>query len=143
MKEKFLYPTAIQSITSIRNDLSAFADAGNIPAPELKQITMIVEELFSKIIQFAFEDDGDRLLEISLSKTDTEIMIVLSDDGYPFNPLEYNPLHESDPVSTDEGGMGLSLIKAFSDSILYSREEQRNILHIQKIIRSLPETKKT
>ncbi len=86
MKEKFQYPTVIQSIASIRSDLKAFAETQEVPAPELRQITMIVEELFSKIIRTAFEGRGDHLIEISITKTETEILIKMIDDGYPFNP---------------------------------------------------------
>jgi anti-sigma regulatory factor (Ser/Thr protein kinase) len=139
MKEKFEYPSLVQSISSIRSDLKSLADTWKIPAPELKQITMIVEELFSKIVQVAFEDDGDQLLEISLTKTETDIIIEMIDVGPPYNPLEFNPDQDFDPVLTDEGAMGLSLIKAFSDSLQYTREEGRNILLIQKIIRSQTE----
>ncbi len=138
MKEQFQYRTTIQSIASIRSDLEAFAKIQGIPTPELKQITMIVEELFSKIIRFAFVDD-QHLLDIFISKTDREIKIEMSDNGTPFNPLEYNSGHGTDPVSADDGSMGLSLIRAFSDSVHYIREEHRNTLTIHKIIRSIPE----
>ena len=98
--------------------------------------------LFSKIIRIAFENVDDHYLEITLSKTDREIIIEMRDDGDPFNPLEYDPDKMNDPASTDEGGMGLSLIKAFCDSIHYIREEQKNILQIQKIIHGKSETEK-
>lgn len=139
MKERFQYPTRIQSISTIRSDLKTLADKWRIPGPELKQITMMAEELFSKIVQAAFENDGDMLMEISLTKTETDITIVMIDEGPPFNPLDYNPDSDFDPVLTDEGGMGLSLIHAFSDSLQYTREKDRNILFIQKIIRSQTE----
>jgi anti-sigma regulatory factor (Ser/Thr protein kinase) len=139
MKKKFLYPSLVQSISSIRSDLKNLADTWQIPGPELKQITIIVEELFSKIVQVAFEDNGDQLLEISLTKTETDIIIEMIDEGPPFNPIEYNLDQDFDPVLTDEGAMGLSLIKAFSDSLQYTREKGRNILLIQKIIRSQTE----
>ncbi len=69
----------------------------------------------------------------------TYTIIEIIDEGPPYNPLEYNPDQDFDPVLSDEGGMGLSLIKAFSDSLQYTREEGRNILLIQKIIRSQTE----
>ena len=139
MKEKFQYPSLVQSISSIRSDFKNLAETWRIPGPELKQITMIVEELFSKIAQVKSEGDRNQLLEISLSKTETDIIIEMIDVGPPYNPLESNPDQDFDPVLSDEGGMGLSLIEAFSDSLQYNREEGRNILYIQKIIRSQTE----
>ena len=139
MKEKFEYPSLVQSISSIRSDLKALADTWKIPGPELKQITLIVEELFSKLVQVKSEGDRNQLLQIFLTKTETDIIIEMIDVGPPYNPLELNADQDFDPVLTDEGGMGLSLIKAFSDSLQYTREKGRNILLIQKIIRSQTE----
>ncbi len=142
MKKKYQYPTVIQSITSIRSDLKAFADVCEIPESELRQITLVVEELFSKIVIFAFDGKDPQLLDISLSRADREITLEIIDEGDEFNPLE-TPLEQlMDPALIDEGGMGLSLIKAFCDSINYSRAGQKNILTIRKIIRGLSETEK-
>jgi len=140
MKKKYQYPTVIQSIASIRNDLEAFAETSGIPESELRQITLVVEELFSKIVRFAFTGKDQQLLEITLSKADREITLEMVDKGEEFNPLETNPEQLMDPASIDEGGMGLSLIKAFCDSISYTREEQKNILLIKKMIRGQAET---
>ncbi len=140
MKKKYKYPTVIQSIASIRSDLKTFADACEIPESELRQITLVVEELFSKIVRFAFEGKDQQLLEISLSRADREITLEIIDEGDEFNPLETPPEQLMDPALIDEGGMGLSLIKAFCDSINYSREGQKNILLIKKTIRGQTET---
>ena len=116
------------------------AESWMIPSSETKQITLMVEELFSNIIRFAFGDKGDHQIELQFSKSEGKITLLISDDGIPFNPLEYNPDQLADPASIHDGGMGLSLIKAFADSIEYNREEQKNLLLIQKTIRSRPES---
>jgi anti-sigma regulatory factor (Ser/Thr protein kinase) len=67
---------------------------------------------------------------------DQEISIDITDDGIPFNPMEYIPNLQVDPVSIDEGGMGLALIRAFSDFVEYRRENNKNRLVIKKLIRS-------
>lgn len=141
MKVEFQYPTVIQSIASIRSDLQTFADEAGIPGSELRQITLVVEEMFSKIIKFAFKDEDSHLLQITISKNDGEIGIKMVDDGIAFDPLAYDPELVNDPALIDEGSMGLSLIRAFCDSIRYSREDGKNILLIQKLIRGQSETK--
>lgn len=140
MKVELQYPTVIQSIASIRSDLKTFADEADIPASELRQITLVVEEMYSKIIKFAFQDKGKHLLHISILKTDAEIIIEMKDDGKTFDPLTNDPELGNDPALIDEGSMGLSLIRAFCDSIQYSREDGRNILRIQKLIRGQSDT---
>lgn len=140
MKEIHQYPTVIQSIASIRTDLDSFAELSKLPRTELRQITMIVEELFSKIIRFGFQETKDQLVEITLFRNDKEIIIEMKDQGVPYNPLESSPDEMKDPASIDEGGMGLSLIRAFCDSIHYTRVNDHNILYIQKYFRGQTET---
>ena len=143
MKKKFQYKSEVQSIATIRKDLEDLSVSWGIPKSESRQITLMVEELFSIIIRNAFGDKNNHLMEFTISLNEGIIHLLLSDDGIPFNPLEYNTEQFSDPVSIDDGGMGLSLIRAFADSIEYSREEQKNILLIQKTIRSQPETEQS
>ncbi len=143
MKEIFQYKSIIQSIPSIRTDLETLAQNWSIPSPELRQITLIVEELFSNIIRFAYEDDREHIIEITLSRNGNLITLQIIDDGLAFNPLEYNHARLADPASSDDGGMGLSLIRVFSDSIEYHREEPKNCLVIKKTIRIQPENKET
>lgn len=120
--------------------METLAEKWEIPSSETKQITLMTEELFSNIIRSAFQDKGDYKIELTLSKNEGLITLLISDDGIPFNPLEYNQDQLTDPISMDDGGMGLTLIRAFADSLEYSREEQKNLLLIKKTIRSSPES---
>ena len=90
-------------------------------------------------VRFAFEDEEEHLIRILITLKDHQISIEMVDDGIPFNPMEYNPTYQSDPAAVDDGGMGLTLIKAFADSIEYSRVGQNNRLFIRKFIRSNPD----
>jgi serine/threonine-protein kinase RsbW len=133
------YLSDIQSIPLIRKELKELAISWGLPDAERRQITLIIEELFSHTIRFAFEDENKHEVLVRISKLDRTISIEMSDDGIPFNPLEYNPKPGNDPVGSEDGGMGLLLVKTFTDSIAYSRKENRNHLLIRKIIKSKPE----
>jgi anti-sigma regulatory factor (Ser/Thr protein kinase) len=136
MEKVMQYKSIIQEIPRIRQDLMAISKTWIIPASELNQITVIVEELFSNIVRFAYEDDAEHVIEIRLHKSESEITLEVSDDGIPFDPLEYTPGSTSDPAASETGGMGLTLIKTFSDRISYHRENQRNCLVILKRLKS-------
>lgn len=64
MEKVFQYRSEIQDLPLIRQDLSGLAVVGNIPESELRQIIVIVEELFSNITRFAFEDSREHFIEI-------------------------------------------------------------------------------
>jgi serine/threonine-protein kinase RsbW len=136
MKKKFSYANKIQSIPLIRKDLEEMARQWKWPASELKQIVLIAEDLFSATIRYAFEDEAEHQVHFILSMTDRTVVVEMIDDGIPFNPMEYNPDIQTDPAALDEGGMGLMLMKAFSDASEYHRAENENHLVIRKMIKS-------
>jgi anti-sigma regulatory factor (Ser/Thr protein kinase) len=138
METEFAYTPEIQSIPRIRKDLERLARDWEIPETELKQLTLVIEELFSRIIWHIAEHEHDTPVRILVSRKGRELDIVIIDNGHPVNPLNITNVRPADPVSGDDRGMGLALIKAFSDSIDYRREEDRNRLHIRKTIRSNP-----
>ncbi len=143
MEKLFQYRSDIQEILLIRQDLTGVAKEWEIPESEMRQIKVMIEELFSNIVRFAFNDNQEHLVEILLRKDDRIVTIVVSDDGTPFNPLDYNPVPVSNPAASDAGGMGLTLIRAFSDSIKYRRLLNRNHLEITKSIKSNLNTSKS
>lgn len=138
MERVFHYRSEIQEIPHLRMNLANLAISWALPESEARQIEIIVEELFSNIVRFAFEDQGDHRIEIRMKKSEQLISIVIVDDGIPFNPLEYHPRPIPDPASPSSGGMGLMLVQTFSDSITYQRVHDKNQLEITKKIKSQP-----
>jgi len=134
MEQTFRYPSEIHEIPRIRNDLGRLETEWNISKSKMRQILVIVEEIFSNIVRFAFEDTHEHEIEIILHKNENMIGIEIIDDGIEFNPLEYceDPLR--DPAMVESGGMGLTLVQSFSNRMSYERKANRNHLHIEKKI---------
>lgn len=136
MKQTFTYRSEIQEIPSIREDLLRVQTEWSIPDSEMRQIGVMIEEIFSNIIRFAYKDSLDHQVHISLSKINAEVILQITDDGIPFNPLEHHPGPVSDPAVSVDSGMGLTLIKTFSNSLSYQRVNHHNQLSITKKIKS-------
>ena len=136
MEKIYQYKSEIQEIQLIRENLATLAKLWKIPESELRQIGVILEELFSNIIRFAYDDNLEHQIEIRLLKADGEIRIEIIDDGIPFNPVDHQLGAVSDPAASELEGMGLTLVRTFSDSIVYSRINRRNRLKITKKIKS-------
>ena len=132
MDRTFQYPSHIQEIPHIRKDLEFLEQEWVIPESEIKQILLIIEEIFSNIVRYAFEDKQEHAIDIRLGYTDNQIEIEIIDDGIAFNPLDYHLEPQSDPATSDAGGMGLTLIRAFSSKIFYQRNSGKNHLKITK-----------
>ncbi len=136
MVQAYQYKSIIQEVPRIRQDLHDLSALWAIPVSELNQIRVITEELFSNIVRFAYEDEAEHLIEIQLSKSKDEITLEIIDDGIPFDPETYQAGSVSDPAASDAGGMGLTLVKTFSDGISYSRTAHKNHLVISKRLKS-------
>ena len=136
MEKIYQYKSEIQEIQLIRGNLASLAKLWKIPESELRQIGVIIEELFSNIIRFAYDDNLEHQIDIRLLKADGEIRIEIIDDGIPFNPVDHQLGDVSGPAASEVGGMGLTLVRTFSDSIVYSRINRRNRLKITKKIKS-------
>ena len=136
MHRSFQYPSNIQEIPRIREDLEFLKTEWKIAKTETRQILVIIEELFSNIVRFAFPDKEEHLVDIQLTLNEDFIEIIILDDGIAFNPLEYQTDEDHDPTNSETGGMGLTLIKTFSNSMDYRRISGKNHLKIQKKIKS-------
>lgn len=134
MEYSFQYRSEIHEIPKIRKDMGMLEDAWTIPKSKMRQILVIVEELFSNIVRFAYQDELEHAIEIRMSRIEDIIEIEIIDDGIAFNPLEYcvDPLR--DPARVESGGMGLTLVQTFSNKMSYQRLGAKNQLKIEKKI---------
>lgn len=139
MEVTFTYRSEIQEIPSIRENLGKLQSEWSIPESEMRQIGVMIEEIFSNILRYAYTDSLEHLIQIHLKKDEEEITIQITDDGIPFDPLKHEPGPLSDPAMSVDRGMGLTLIKTFSSSISYQRINQKNQLTITKRIKSINE----
>jgi serine/threonine-protein kinase RsbW len=136
MEQTFQYPSNIQEIPHIRKDLEFLKHEWAVPKSETRQIRVIIEELFSNIIRYAYKDSHEHMIEVRLTNSDSQIEIEILDDGTPFNPLEYQLTPVADPANSDAGGMGLTLIRAFASTISYHRSAQKNHMIITKKVKN-------
>jgi anti-sigma regulatory factor (Ser/Thr protein kinase) len=134
MQQIFQYPSEIHEIPNIRKDLGMLENAWRIPKSKMRQIMVIVEELFSNIVRFGFEDDLEHKIEIRMNRNENFVDIEIIDDGIAFNPLEYCEDPQRDPAQVESGGMGLILVQTFSNKMSYQRKGAKNYLRIEKKI---------
>lgn len=109
-------------------------EMGMGPGP-CASLELAAEEIFVNIVNYAYPDEpGDVTVRCSLAD-DGLFEIVFSDQGAPFNPLAAaDPDISSDLAHRQIGGLGISLVREFSDRVSYARQDNRNHLIIGKRI---------
>ena len=94
------------------------------------RVNLVLDELASNIIAYGREE-GRRSpdIVIEMASREDEVIIEVSDDGRPFNPLSDAPpapaIHEN-LEAAPVGGLGIHLVKNMVDSMSYRHEDGRN-----------------
>jgi anti-sigma regulatory factor (Ser/Thr protein kinase) len=129
----------------LRNDLSELATlcdkmesvgrSLNLSRRCLFEMNLALDELFTNIISYGFQDRSEHLIRVHISADRNVLTVVLEDDGMPFNPVDRIPPEM--PCTLDEckvGGLGIHLVKNLMDEVIYERRAGTNVLTLKKCI---------
>ena len=101
----------------------------------LFEINLGLDELFTNIISYGFDDGIEHQIKFSLAKEKETLVVQVEDDGIPFNPLDAaGPVESQDLDSINIGGLGIHLVKKVMDDIDYQRVEGKNKLILKKCV---------
>lgn len=121
----------ISEIGEVCNKIDQFCTENNIPNKKRQDIDLIVDELASNVIFYAYPDGEQHSFTLSLELNEGVVTIKMVDTGTPFNPL-----NKDDPdieLSAEErqiGGLGIFLVKQLSERVTYQRLNDKNHLTI-------------
>ena len=100
-----------------------------------KEINLILEELFTNVVNYGFNDDKEHDIDLSLSCDEKSLIIRMEDDGKPF---DFTAAAVPDTKCAIEkryvGGLGIHFIKHFIDDCKYYRKKGKNIVVLKKYI---------
>lgn len=132
----------------IRNDLSeigrvfssveAFGGRMGVPAKQLHDLTLALEEVIVNIVHHGYDADDalEHQIRIDIAVLDGELQVSVEDDGHPYNPLK--ALEPDVSKGLDErpvGGLGVFLVRRLTDRLEYCRDGSRNLLTMRKRIK--------
>ena len=104
------------------------------PPDRVAELGIMADEIMTNCISYAFPDIVEPRLDVTLSLCGETVGLTFSDNGIPFDPLHQAPTVdvEDDPFERPEGGMGILMVKQFSDTAAYERKDGRNILRLTR-----------
>jgi anti-sigma regulatory factor (Ser/Thr protein kinase) len=96
---------------------------------------MGLDELFTNIVSYGYEDDQEHQIKFSLFKHNDALVVQVEDDGIPFNPLHVKKREApADLDSINIGGLGIHLIKKMVDDVNYKRSDGKNKVILKKYV---------
>jgi serine/threonine-protein kinase RsbW len=129
----FYIENQIKKLPGLVDQIEELAAKWELNHTVIMNIHLALEEALSNIIYYGFRDEAKHRIEVSLTLSETDITIVITDDGIPFDPTSVQLPDLSDPVEERHiGGLGIFLISQVMDSIHYSRNNNLNTLTLRK-----------
>ena len=124
----YLCPT-YDDITDLTEKVEAYLE--DLDPILVSKIGVIVDEVMNNIISYG-KTKTNKMVTLSIEKTDGGATLIFVDNSHPFNPL----LKEKRTVQENMeegivGGLGISIVKSISKETEYTYSNNKNILIIK------------
>ncbi len=113
--------------------VEAFGDANQLPVPKVFIINLELDELITNTVTHgSFGGTPDPKIEIHLRVDHDVLILTMEDNGNPFDPtIDTEPDTTSPLEAREVGGLGLHLVKSFSDRVSYEFVGGKNRLTLE------------
>lgn len=135
-------PDQLMAIPDLQTAFEQYVAQWTTAKPLIPTLNMALDDLLNNVVQYAFPDDQtEHLIEVEGEVREDYVVLTITDDGIPFNPLTVAPpdlsllLHER-----EIGGLGIHLVRSMFDEVTYHRNVGRNVLTVKKKLASEPPT---
>lgn len=118
--------------------IEAFLIEAGCSAASAMQMTLVAEEILTNIARDAWPASapGVCVVEVEAESVDAAIFVRLrtDDDGVAFDPTQAeNPDIEASLEDRAIGGLGILLVREMTDTQVYERVDEHNILTVSKL----------
>lgn len=119
----------IEHLGNLIEFVASHAEMAGFTVNRINEIELAAEEVLVNIFQYAYPGtDGDVGIECRI-EDDVRLVLVISDNGTPFNILEVpDPDVTADISDREIGGLGVFFVKEMVDEARYRRKGNSNIL---------------
>jgi len=132
---KFELKNYLSELKALHQHLNDWGGDIGLPAVSILRINICLDELFTNIVSYGFDDDLEHIIIFTLSGDNNLVVINIEDNGIPFNPLEkIDPDFPDNVESANIGGLGIHIIRKLMDNVSYERKQGKNKLTMRKNI---------
>ena len=124
----------LAEIPRLGEALEEFGDECGLSVAEVYKINLVLDELLTNLISYAYPDREKHLIRLRVALADGRLTAQLTDDAQPFDPLAEASPAVLDGALEDRpiGGLGLHFVRTLMDEVSYRRVGQFNELTLVK-----------
>ena len=134
-KISFKTENKLSGLRGLHRQVEAFAQSHQLSPKDIFEINLCLEEHFTNIVSHGYTDSKTHWIEITLSIENEKFIVLMEDDGIPFNPTKIPAPDFKCPLEERKvGGLGVYLARHYMDTITYQRCGNKNVLVMTKNI---------
>lgn len=131
--ETLTFPGRYESLADISNFVKKIAKSKGYEGLALYTIETAVDEACSNIIEHAYGEENIGDIKISIDFINNGLIIIIKDNGHPFDPKKIRKPNLSDHLEEREAhGLGLYMMNQWMDEVHFDFTEQENVLTMIK-----------
>jgi anti-sigma regulatory factor (Ser/Thr protein kinase) len=112
--------------------LGRWLGEAGLPAAAVLDWRLVAEEILTNVFRHAGLTAGSAV-ELELELLPDRVRLVVCDEGRPFDPLAAPAPDLERPIPEHgEGGLGLVLLRALADELVYERLGSKNVLRLTR-----------
>jgi anti-sigma regulatory factor (Ser/Thr protein kinase) len=120
-------------LSVLRDTLDRIAAENGISGKSLIELQVVLDEIISNTIKYAWPEGGAHELLVRLTVDGTVVEVEVMDDGKPYDPRNAPPPPPAAPGGTPKpGGVGVHMVKQLVDGFDYERVDGYNRVKLTK-----------
>lgn len=133
-QDEKLFESESINIRAMLEFLKSFATKNGFKEAFINDLLVVGDEMFSNICKYAYKEGaGNIFLKVLYDSSVNEFMLMIIDEGIPFNPFA----EEKEPISGDidliqEGGLGILIVKQLMSEYNYDYIDNKNVVILKK-----------
>lgn len=137
MSKSTKYHISVQASTEylaeVRDFVARHASEFGFKKQDVDDIRLAVDEAYTNIIKHAYQNDGDKSVDIELGYNSNTFWVSLLDTGNTFDPKNYTkPDVRQKMKEKKRGGVGVYLIRKLMDDVEYKTKGSVNEIRMSK-----------
>ncbi len=139
---QFRVKSAVSQLEKVRKWGAYIARALGFEERAVFEVELSIYEACANVIEHAYANDPDKYIDLKITVELDRLVVTIRDEGGTFEPSSLKEKNIAKIIETEQdGGLGMHIIEACMDEILYRRQGNENILELIKYLpRLAPQT---
>jgi len=123
----------LSEVVRVNTVFDDLAEQWDISREFSRKVNVLFDELLTNIISYAYQDEAEHDIIITVGLSGDLLRITIEDDGIPFNPFGVEIPDTKLPMEERKiGGLGIHLVRNMVDETSYQRRIDRNVVTLVK-----------